>query len=429
MSCCNTTAKGDTVADETSDPNVFEEIVSPIMDLLEHSPEPYSGDAETYTLSFQPFLLNMLFGIINGHSTVGLIVTQIASSQVARTLKLVQSSKTGYHEAFHRYGPEQYRCLFAALLKSVAFMAIPELQSLGPIYLVDGSVFPAISSMVWAQYQKNHNAIKLHLCFNLNHMIPVQFLSTHAKWSERKFLRSIIEKGITYICDRGYASFAIFHEIVEKSASFIMRGKNDMVFSVVSALPLVIPVNLSGLMTVAYDVKAVFKNDPHKREYRIVSFVAGHESYLLITNRFELTTYQIIMLYAYRWQIELIFRLLKRTMKGLHLMVQHPKGIETQFYLYMIAYLLLLSFKQKCASSRKPNSSSCGTQTASDVQSIKHANDSGPTDIKSSGRLFVCGLVSMLGERLREYWKLGLHWLTSMRNSLAMPARLAIAAL
>ncbi len=416
------------MTDEARDPNVFEEIVSPIMDLMERDPVSSDSDAATYALSFRPFLLNMLFGIINGFSTVSMIITQIASSEVARTLKLVMSAKTGYHEAFNRYKPEQYRLLFAALLKSVALMAIPELQSLGVINLVDGSVFPAISSMVWAQYRTNNNAIKLHLCFNLNQMIPVQFLSTHAKWSERKFLMSIIEKGVTYICDRGYVSFAIFHEILKREASFIMRGKTGMVFAIVAALPVVIPASLSRLITLVSDVKVVFNNDPNKHEYRIVSFVAGGESYLLITNRFELTTYQVIMLYAYRWQVELVFRLLKRTMNGLHLMAHSPNGIEVQFYLYMIAYLLLLAFKQKCAVAQNSKPSSI-KRTASAAQTIEDATESSHGDIKASGRPYVCGLVSMLGKSLQAYWKLGIHWLARMRNSLLMPARLAVYAL
>ncbi|WP_238315066.1 transposase, partial [Methylobacterium organophilum] len=50
-----------------------------------------------------------------------------------------------------------------------------------------------------------------------------------------------------------------------------------------------------------------------------------------------------------RWQVELIFRFLKRTMHGLHLMCHHPSGIETHFTLSMISYIRLLHLKQKCA--------------------------------------------------------------------------------
>ena len=102
------------------------------------------------------------------------------------------------------------------------------------------------------------------------------------------------------------------------------------------------------------------------------------------------------MLYAYRWQVELIFRFLKRTLHGLHFMCHHPSGLEIQFTLYMIAYLLLLHFKQRCAP--------------------------GAGEQKDNSTLFYgCGLVSVLGARVRQYWKMGIHWLTTVRNSLLQP--------
>jgi hypothetical protein len=67
--------------------------------------------------------------------------------------------------------------------------------------------------MIWASYKKNAKAIKLHLAFELNRMIPVQFLNTEANASERKVLLNILEAGVTYVADRGYVCFNLFYEI------------------------------------------------------------------------------------------------------------------------------------------------------------------------------------------------------------------------
>lgn len=410
------------------EPNVFDAILSPAKGPLQQVADSLEEDAATYVLSFVPFTLNMIFGIIHSIKSVSQLVTQIRTSETARGMGLVVSNKTGYHEAFHRYTAEQYREVFIRLLKSLPLMEIPELASLGVIYLVDGSVFPAISSMEWACYKSQANAIKLHLCFELNRMVPVQFLSSHAKLSEKKFLESILEKNITYVCDRGYVSFLLFYQICQKGAAFIIRGKNNMRFAVVESLPVAIPDRFAAWFASGSDVKAVFDNDPHKAEYRIVSFTVAGEFYLLITSRFDLTTYQVIMLYAYRWQVELIFRLLKRTLKGIHLMAHHPKGVETQFYLYLITYLLLLSFKQKCVVA-KASDQPIEKDTAQDGQTAERSNGNACLNTNASGRQYVCGLVSLLGERLRDYWKLGLHWLIAVRNALLRPARLEIPSL
>jgi len=52
------------------------------------------------------------------------------------------------------------------------------------------------------------------------------------------------------------------------------------------------------------------------------------------------------MLYAYRWQIELMFRFLNRTMNGIHLIKQSQQGVTIQFYMILIVVLLELYLKQ-----------------------------------------------------------------------------------
>ncbi len=165
------------------------------------------------------------------------------------------------------------------------------------------------------------------------------------------------------------------------------------------------------------DIKVTFDNDKDNYVYRIVKFVALGEQYVLITNRFDLTTYQVIMLYAYRWQIELFFRFIKRTLKCIHLLSHDSNGIQVQFYLYMIAHLLLLAFKQECeqiSDEHKVIAECKKTYTTDNIQNHSHSG------IKSNtGRIYVRGLVSMLGEGLQKYWKIGIHWLTVLKKSLS----------
>ena len=170
-------------------------------------------------------------------------------------------------------------------------------------------------------------------------------------------------------------------------------------------------------------MRIVFKNDKNRNhnnekiEYRMVTFTAMGEPYCIVTNRFDLTTYEIIMLYAYRWQIELIFRFIKRTQNCIHLLSHDPNGIEIQFHLYMIAYLLLLSFKQKCVNIEEDQKHE---DIANDV-SRKNRNESFNYTHRKQGRYYVRGLVSILGEKLHKYWKISIHWLITIKNSLLEP--------
>lgn len=397
--------------------NVFGKMLAPVSNLIEESANSIPGDSERFTLSFAPFTNNVLFGIINQIKSVSLLITEIESSDDAKTFGLVHASKSMYSDAFSRYDPAFFRAIFYQLVTTISFLCIPDIKHLGQVLLVDGSLFPAISTMQWASYKSTANAVKMHLAYDLNKMIPVQFLVKEGNYSEKKFLKDILEKGITYVCDRGYISFKIFKDICNKGAFFVIRGKNKMRYVVHEELVVDIPAKFLGFITKIKDIEVTFNNDKDNYAYRIVKFVALGEQYVLVTNRFGLTTYQIIMLYAYRWQIELFFRFIKRTLKGIHLLSHDPKGIQIQFYLYMIAHLLLLAFKQECEQINNEHKMNTKCEITYTINNIK---DDSQNDVKTNaGRVYVRGLVSMLGEGLKKYWKIGLHWLTVLRKSLS----------
>ena len=392
--------------------NVFETILEPVSSIIEATQKSMQNDSKTYTLSFTSFTTNLLFGIICQIKSIGKLIVEINTSRVAKEIGLLVASKSMYSEAFHRYNPEIYRKIFGKLLLTCNFLAIPEIKQLGRILLIDGSVFPVISTMCWAKYKKNANAIKMHLAFELNRMIPVQFLSTEGNYSEKKFLKDIIEKGVTYICDRGYISFELFKFICDKHASFIIRGKSNMLYKVKKSLDVDMPISFLHFFDNIKDSLIIFSNDSKQNIYRIVQFTSMGESYMLITNKLDLSTYEIVMLYAYRWQIELYFRFFKRSLKGIHLMCYDPRGVQIQFYLYMIAYLLILSFKQKCEILQTANSENISVEE--EHQAICSNSDNNP----QTGRFYVRGLVSLLGGRLKKYWRIGVHWLIAVKNYL-----------
>ena len=397
---------------------VFDEILAPVMPLIVEEAQKRPHDATQYTLSFLPFTLNLLFGLISGIKSIGLLVTEIKTSTAAHTLGLVIASKSMYSEAFYRYRAQTYRAIFYALLEKMRFLEIPEIRALERFCCVDGSVFPALITMTWAVYQQKRHAIKLHLAFELNQMIPAQFLHTEANASERQILRQMLEAGVTYIADRGYVCFQLFHDIWAHPAHFISRATSNLVYDIYETLPVEMPPQWTQFFTGVQDCRIRFTNDTHQHDYRLVSFIAMGDYFSLITDRFELRTSEVIMLYAYRWQVELIFRFLKRTMHGLHLMCHHTSGIEIQFTLYMIAYLLLLHFKQRCA---PVEAEKIDHVEMSHYEPDDEIESGSSKPIPSASMFYVCGLVSLLGERVRQYWKLGIHWLTTVRNSLVQP--------
>jgi IS4 transposase len=147
--------------------------------------------------------------------------------------------------------------------------------------------------------------------------------------------------------------------------------------------------------------------------YRLVRFRVAAESYYILTNRFELSTFQVMMLYAYRWQVELLFRFLKRTMNGLHLIKNTNRGVTIQFYALMITALLELHLKQQIM-----------TQYDEDHDEISIDNDTRSEDdfSNSETRLSDTGqFFKIIGDKLKRYWKIGIHWLSALRSLLGRP--------
>jgi hypothetical protein len=338
------------------------------------------------------------------------LVTTLKSSPDTLAFALLEASKSMYSEAFRRYDPTLFQKLFLTLLGQLQFLGIAEIETLGRFILKDGSIFPAIKTMDWAIYKSSKNAIKLHLSFELNRMIPVQFICTDANGSERKVLAALLEVGVTYIADRGYASFAVFEQIAKQQAFFIIRIKYNIKYALSESLVVNgISENWLPFLSEITDSLIVFSKDKQKLVYRLVTFSACGEIYHITTNRLDLTTAQIIMLYAYRWQIELFFRVLKRTFNALHLWTYDERGIQSQFYIYLITYLLLIHFKQKLA------------QAADEKVKVEKSK----TSNRKSRKLFPLtperGIVTILSKKLSEYWKIGIHWLETLKNRLRMP--------
>jgi len=143
--------------------------LAPVIKLIEEGANSLPGDSGKFTLSFSAFTINILFGIINQIQSVSLLVTEIQSSEDAKELELVHASKSMYSEAFVRYDPKLFRVIFYQLVTTISFLCIPDIQQLGKILLVDGSLFPAISTMQWASYKSTANAITIHLAYH-NHL-------------------------------------------------------------------------------------------------------------------------------------------------------------------------------------------------------------------------------------------------------------------
>ena len=367
------------------------------------------------TLHFKCFVRLLVYHFTKCCESGRQLLTDISTA--ATELRLGQVKRSTFFDAFQRFPVAWFASLLSYLLVAVVWKAIPELDTLGKLYCVDGSVFPAVATMLWAEYTSRHQAIRLHLCFELNRMIPVHFLVDTGKSNEKKALFQMLEAGVTYIADRGYLSFSLLAAIVTAQACFVFRAKVNLVYTAVERLPVELPTTVQHLFRHVTDRRVRVTNAKGRPIYRLVSFWVGQEQYLILTNRLDLTTFQVILLYAYRWQVELIFRFLKRSLHGLHLLSHSREGATIHFYALLITALLQLRLKQQCVDLEASSPAHLSPQSEADPLAIAGLMIDPRRLAGTRGHTFL----ATVGEKLHRHWKISKHWLVALRNFLARP--------
>ncbi len=394
----------------------FEKIIEPVILFIKEEQNRLKNDEKLYKLSLYYFMVSLIDAVINKTQSIRLLITEIKTNPDLKKLGFVLASPSMYSEAFSRYKPEVFQRIFAKLIEIIEIKDLPEIRTLGRFILLDGSLFPAFKNMEWAQYTSTCQALKMHLAYELNRMIPVQFISSEANYSERKVFMELLEAGVTSITDRGYLSFDIFQRVTEKQAFFITRIRYNMRASIQTVLEVNIPESWNFYLSEVTDALVIFSGDKSKVTYRLVCFYVFGEWYRMTTNRLDLKTSEIIILYAYRWQVELFFRCIKRTLDAIHLWNHEPNGVKIQFYIYLIVYVLLIYFKQTLVKEQESQKEALRVLKDSSSKKEDHLRKTG------SSRLPVeYSLVSFLGSKLKKLWKISIHWLICIKNLLLHP--------
>ena len=384
---------------------LFTTLLHPLEAIIASRSEIIDQASNSEKLFFADFVKKLLFGYVYQASSLRNLSLELQTNQICRELGLHYTPFSTLKDGFSRFASEHFKKLFESALERVNLRTVKQLDEMGSLRVIDGSLFPTLAQMSWTNYRKTKNAFKLHLCFELNRMIATEFWVGKGNSSEREFLASVLEKGCTYIADRGYFSFAMAAKVLQVGAFFVFRGKANWLYEVAGKLPLSAGTVPPCFRNVTDEI-VVFRNDEQHHRLRMITFTVAGSYFRLITNRFDISPLKVIILYAYRWQIELFFKFIKRTLKGLHLFNHSRNGVEIQFYLIMTLAVLLLRLKQACQARGKTAVKKAGWARKAAEQSVMRA-ESPPEWIRNIAQVFY------------EAWKISKNWLVILKNSLA----------
>jgi hypothetical protein len=290
------------------------------------------------------------------------------------------------------------------------------LALVGQVYAADGSEFPVVGGMILPQKNEIINRIKLHLHFSLNRLLAAEFLLTEPGASERAILQKMAQADITYVLDRGYFAFTLYRALLVAQAHVVMRVYNNIVVETVKILPVALPLQVRGIWSEVSDrLVCSAHEDASGLEFRLVELRIGPTWYKLMTDRLDLTTFQVILIFAYRWQIELIFRFFKHTMAGVEVITQSRWGTENFFTAMFLTSLLHLYFKVECL---EQGGHLPPSETKSEEQPRKSKIHQSRNTSRPTAHFALARFMSTLNRELSLFWKVPKHWLQTLADFL-----------
>jgi len=228
----------------------------------------------------------------------------------------------------------------------------------GILTAVDGTLINAMSKMTWALWKTEANAVKAHTQFDLEKHVPVKITITEGNGDERDVLADNLESGRIYVKDRGYASLALFQQILDSHSSFVCRLRDNSVYECLEDHKLTADAVAAGIVfdkkvrlgsnnktiqQLSVPVRLIaIKCTPHKKRYKIGRGGPEQgETLLIATDLFDLDADVIALIFKHRWAVEIFFRFFKHVLGCRHLLSYDRNGIELQTYAAIIACMLI----------------------------------------------------------------------------------------
>jgi hypothetical protein len=392
---------------------VFDTLLAPVMPILQQI-EATRKKHHNEQFLWIDFVRILVFYFTKRCGSRNALIVALSNADPALSLPAVPAMTLT--DAFRRFPSTLLRQALQLLLETLHLPENPELALIGRTCAGDGSKFPIVGGMTLPKSPELATSMKLHLIFNLNQMIVADFLIDSAGSSERSTIRKMLQAGVTYVLDRGYMAFDLLRDIIAAQAFVVMRAYNNIVVETVTELPVMLPDRLIGQWSQVRD-RIVQSSHPDAAGvlFRLVECTVGTTTYRLITNRMDLTTFQVIVLYAYRWQIELIFRFFKHTLNGIEVITQNKRGMENFFAAMFLTAILHLYLKIDCleqGGQLPPTIEDVSVEQRSDRAQIS----TDPT--RPTAHLAIAVLMAQINDQLALFWKIPKHWLATVSDYL-----------
>jgi hypothetical protein len=309
-------------------------------------------------------LIVMLAGFFNPLVRSQRLVEALSSQDWMQDLTEVERiPKSTLSDALIRFDPRQLRPLIQQLADRVPALGRrdADLQHITrQIVAADGSYFQTAGDVAWAMLSRSHagekrNQIRLNLQLQVDSFIPLDCdVSGNDAGSEPAAFIGNLHPDVIYVADRNFFSYAFINAVLDKGSNLVLRLRKDAKFDITQSLPLLakdVEANIlsddlgrfHGAASKGNQDYRSFTAKPPARLLRrvVVRDEKNQRDVILLSDLLDVPAHVIATLYRQRWQVELFFKWIKTYANFDHLISHHPNGVTFQFYIAVIATLLL----------------------------------------------------------------------------------------
>ena len=249
-------------------------------------------------------------------------------------------SRTTFAKANERRDWRIYRDLFFKLIEKLPHWK--QMQTENLVKILDSSPIRLdLINHPWAEKTQRIEGIKLHLIYDLTNTIPTYFEFSGARTNDVEVgKKTVIEKGCTYVFDKGYMNYSWWNDISDEGAYFVTRLKRNS--AVIEESDIQIHNEIISSQLIRLKPSHHGKNRSCTKMLRRV-FVQreGKSPLVLVTNDLNRSSVEIADLYKQRWQIELFFKWIKQNLKIKKFLGTSENAVKTQICIALISFVLL----------------------------------------------------------------------------------------
>ena len=248
--------------------------------------------------------------------------------------------------------------VFEALCKSMLNRAHRKVKkTLTPhLYLLDSTPISLKGQGFdgWTLENKTQRTqgLKVHMLYANDQEVPVYTNITAANVNDIEDGKTIdIEKGATYVFDKGYCDYNWWFDIGQQGAKFVTRFKSNAGLKDVEDFkhPATASKDILSDQRVSFKYQQLGhtgRTNNYTESLRQIKVQReGKGPLTLATNDFDRSADEIAALYKSRWDIELFFKWIKQNLNIKQYLGRTENAVRIQIFVALITYLLVYFYR------------------------------------------------------------------------------------